>query len=218
MPRISSDWERAATRRPLPAGEDRRGFTPSLCRSRINASCGKAGWHDAQPPISDQAHMACGATGDENRVCPAKLALLGAREPVDKTDAGPSRHHELLLRARVSASPVRSANLVAPGPRRPSPTGRPGRAPGGLGADHGTIRPAEVRVRWCGSAWPPSAGSSVAALPRDGHADAPPGEGLSPARQRRAGARLVLAVKGRPRVATAATTPFFDPQDMRLRA
>jgi hypothetical protein len=25
-------------------------------------------------------------------------------------------------------------------------------------------------------------------------------------------------VKGRPRVATATTTPFFDPQDMRLRA
>jgi hypothetical protein len=33
------------------------------------------------------------------------------------------------------------------------------------------------------------------------------------------GIRLVLAVKGRPRVvATATTTPFFDPQDMRLRA
>jgi glycine cleavage system aminomethyltransferase T len=31
------------------------------------------------------------------------------------------------------------------------------------------------------------------------------------------GIRLVLAVKGRPRVATATTTPFFDPQDMRLR-
>ena len=30
--------------------------------------------------------------------------------------------------------------------------------------------------------------------------------------------RLVLAVKGRPRVATATITPFFDPQDMRLRA
>ena len=28
----------------------------------------------------------------------------------------------------------------------------------------------------------------------------------------------VLAVKGRPRVATATTTPFLDPQDMRLRA
>lgn len=32
------------------------------------------------------------------------------------------------------------------------------------------------------------------------------------------GIRLVLAVNGRPRVATATTTPFFDPQDMRLRA
>ena len=32
------------------------------------------------------------------------------------------------------------------------------------------------------------------------------------------GIGLVLAVKGRPRVATATTTPFFDPQDMRLRA
>jgi aminomethyltransferase len=32
------------------------------------------------------------------------------------------------------------------------------------------------------------------------------------------GIRLVLAVEGRPRVATATTTPFFDPQDMRLRA
>ena len=32
------------------------------------------------------------------------------------------------------------------------------------------------------------------------------------------GIRLVLAVKRRPRVATATTTPFFDPQDMRLRA
>jgi glycine cleavage system aminomethyltransferase T len=29
---------------------------------------------------------------------------------------------------------------------------------------------------------------------------------------------LVVAVKGRPRVATATTTPFFDPQDMRLSA
>jgi glycine cleavage system aminomethyltransferase T len=32
------------------------------------------------------------------------------------------------------------------------------------------------------------------------------------------GIRLVVAVEGRPRVATAATTPFFDPQDMQLRA
>ena len=32
------------------------------------------------------------------------------------------------------------------------------------------------------------------------------------------GIRLLLAVKGRPRLATATTTPFFDPQDMRLRA
>jgi hypothetical protein len=32
------------------------------------------------------------------------------------------------------------------------------------------------------------------------------------------GIRLVLAVTGRPRVATATRTPFFDPQDMRLRA
>jgi len=32
------------------------------------------------------------------------------------------------------------------------------------------------------------------------------------------GIRLVLAVKGRPRSATATTTPLFDPQDMRLRA
>jgi hypothetical protein len=32
------------------------------------------------------------------------------------------------------------------------------------------------------------------------------------------GIGLVVAVKGRPRVATATTTPFFDPQDMRLRA
>ena len=32
------------------------------------------------------------------------------------------------------------------------------------------------------------------------------------------GIGLVVAVKGRLRVATAATTPFFDPQDMRLRA
>jgi glycine cleavage system aminomethyltransferase T len=32
------------------------------------------------------------------------------------------------------------------------------------------------------------------------------------------GIGLVLAVKERPRVATATTTPFFDPQDMRLRA
>jgi glycine cleavage system aminomethyltransferase T len=32
------------------------------------------------------------------------------------------------------------------------------------------------------------------------------------------GIRLVLAVKGRPRVATATTTSFFDPQDIRLRA
>jgi hypothetical protein len=31
------------------------------------------------------------------------------------------------------------------GPRRPSLTGRPGRGPGGLGADHGTIGPAAVR-------------------------------------------------------------------------
>jgi len=30
--------------------------------------------------------------------------------------------------------------------------------------------------------------------------------------------RLVLAVKGRLRVATATTTRVFDPQDMRLRA
>jgi hypothetical protein len=34
----------------------------------------------------------------------------------------------------------------------------------------------------------------------------------------RPGIRLVLAVKGRPRVATAITTPLFDPQDRRLRA
>ena len=32
------------------------------------------------------------------------------------------------------------------------------------------------------------------------------------------GIRLVLAVKGRLRVATATTTRVFDPQDMRLRA
>ena len=32
------------------------------------------------------------------------------------------------------------------------------------------------------------------------------------------GIGLVLAAKGRPRVATATTTPFFDPQDIRLRA
>ena len=32
------------------------------------------------------------------------------------------------------------------------------------------------------------------------------------------GIGLVLAVKGRPRVATATTTRFFDPQDMRLRS
>jgi aminomethyltransferase len=32
------------------------------------------------------------------------------------------------------------------------------------------------------------------------------------------GIGLVWAVKGRPRVATATTTPFLDPQDMRLRA
>jgi glycine cleavage system aminomethyltransferase T len=32
------------------------------------------------------------------------------------------------------------------------------------------------------------------------------------------GIGMVLAVKGRPRVATATTTLFFDPQDMRLRA
>jgi aminomethyltransferase len=32
------------------------------------------------------------------------------------------------------------------------------------------------------------------------------------------GIGLVVAVKGRPRVATATTTPFFDPQDMWLRA
>jgi hypothetical protein len=32
------------------------------------------------------------------------------------------------------------------------------------------------------------------------------------------GIRLVLAVKGRPKVATAITTPLFDPQDRRLRA
>ena len=32
------------------------------------------------------------------------------------------------------------------------------------------------------------------------------------------GIGLVLAVKGTPRVGTATTTPFLDPQDMRLRA
>jgi hypothetical protein len=32
------------------------------------------------------------------------------------------------------------------------------------------------------------------------------------------GIGLVLAVKGRLRVATATTTPFLDPQGMRLRA
>jgi hypothetical protein len=114
-------------------------------------------------------------------------ALLGAREPVDKTDAGPSRHHELLLRARVSASPVRSANLVAPGTAAAQPNRaawacpwRPGRRPW----DHRTSRsegygdvPAPGH---------PAPGVRRAALPRDGHADAPPGEGLSPVRQRRA--------------------------------
>jgi aminomethyltransferase len=32
------------------------------------------------------------------------------------------------------------------------------------------------------------------------------------------GGRLVVAVKGRPRVATVTPTPFFDPQGMRLKA
>src|SRR5215203_4137493 len=37
------------------------------------------------------------ATRDENRVARLSSAFLGVREPVDKTDAGASRHHELLL-------------------------------------------------------------------------------------------------------------------------
>src|SRR4029450_4090432 len=57
-------------------------------------------------------------------------ALLGATEPVDKTDAGPSRHHELLLRARLSASPVRSAP--------PGAIAEAGGGPGGAGG--GTVR------------------------------------------------------------------------------
>jgi aminomethyltransferase len=32
------------------------------------------------------------------------------------------------------------------------------------------------------------------------------------------GGRLVVTVKGRPRVATVTPTPFFDPQGMRLKA
>src|SRR6266480_5561982 len=72
-------------------------------------------------------------------------ALLGAREPGDKTDAGlPGTTNcccEHAFQRRLFGRPTWSP----PGPRRLSPTGRPGRAPGGLGADHGTARPAEVR-------------------------------------------------------------------------
>src|SRR5215217_5001320 len=58
------------------------------------------------------------AARDENRVCPAKLGFPWCESPLIRLMRGPSRHRELLLRARLSASLTR---LVPPGA---SPTQR----------------------------------------------------------------------------------------------
>jgi hypothetical protein len=117
----------------------------------------------------DDGVLGTAAAGD----APVALPRERCRCPLTSLMRGLPGTTNCCLRAPVSASPVRSANLVAPGPRRPRATGRPGRGPWRPGRrpwDQTTSR----SEGYGGVAAPghPAPGVRLAALPREGHADA----------------------------------------------